>query len=42
MLETINATGEVIPSFVVWANKVHCVGFYGSTGDHTQPATFSR
>ena len=39
VLESVNAIGEVIPPFVVWANKVHCVGFYG---DDSRPATFSR
>jgi len=39
-LETISAEGHVIPPFVVWANKVHCDGWY-TTGD-TRPGTFSR
>jgi len=39
-LKTISASGHVIPPFVVWANKVHCDGWY-TTGD-TMPATFSR
>jgi len=25
-LETVSATGQVIPLFIVWANKVHCTG----------------
>lgn len=39
VLETVNAIGEVIPPFIVWANKVHSVGFYA---DDNRPATFSR
>jgi len=39
VLETISATGHVIPPFIVWANKVHCVGFYGTD---SRPATFSQ
>ena len=39
VLETINARGHVIPPFVIWANKVHCIGFYASD---SRPATFSR
>ena len=38
VLESVNAIGEVIPLFVVWANKLHCVGFYK---DDNRPATFS-
>lgn len=41
VLETINAAGHVIPPFIVWANKVHCIGFYGTKSD-ARPATFSR
>ena len=40
VLESVNAAGKVIPPFVVWANKVHCVGFYADGDD--RPATFSR
>ena len=39
VFETVNTIGEVIPPFIVWANKVHCVGFYA---DDNRPATFSR
>jgi len=39
VLETINASGHVIPPFVIWANKVHCIGFYALD---SRPATFSR
>lgn len=39
VLETVNAIGEVIPPFIVWANQVHCVGFYA---DDDRPATFSH
>ena len=39
VLETVNALGEVTPPFIVWANKVHCVGFYA---DDDRPATFSQ
>jgi len=42
VLETISATGVIIPPFVVWANKVHCIGFYGSIGTYSRPATFRR
>ena len=40
MLETVSATGHVIPPFIVWKNKVHCDGFY-ATGD-SRPAIFSQ
>ena len=39
VLETVNALGKVTPPLIVWANKVHCVGFYV---DDDRPATFSR
>ena len=39
MLETVNAMGEVIPPFIVWANKVHCVGFHANDN---RPTTFSQ
>ena len=39
VLESVNAVGDVIPPFVVWANKVHCVEFYADGDD--RPATFS-
>ena len=41
VLETVNALGEVTPPFIVWANKVHCVGFYADDDDG-RPVTFSR
>lgn len=42
VIETVSATGHVIQPFVVWASEVHCTSFYGSTGVHKRPATFSR
>ena len=40
-LETVSATGQVIPPFIIWANKRHVAGFYGSEGAHTEEATFA-
>ena len=43
VLETVNALGEVTLPFIVWVNKVHCVGFYADADDDdNRPPTFSR
>ena len=43
VLETVNALGKVTPPFIVWANKVHCVGFYADADDDdNRPETFSQ
>ena len=39
VLETVSAAGHVIPPYMIWAIKEHCVGFYGAG---SRPATFSR
>ncbi|RPB23733.1 hypothetical protein L211DRAFT_880083 [Terfezia boudieri ATCC MYA-4762] len=39
VLETISTSGHVIPPFIVWANKVHCIGFYATD---SRPTIFSH
>ena len=40
-VEIISAAGQVIPTFIIWSNKVHTTGIYGKGGVHTEHATFA-
>ena len=40
-LKTISAAGELIPPFIIWANKIHTMGFYGREGVHNEKTSFA-
>ena len=40
-LEIISATGQIIPPFIIWANKIHAASFCSHGGVHTEDYTFA-